>query len=89
MIFRFHHNRHGGHVRIGVFAASRPEVTFEKLGELTLRTDEWPDLRTLLHESPGFLAVHGRDEGGTIDVEAHAGGDTPDDPTLIRFGGPL
>jgi len=68
MIFRFHHNRHGAHVRIGVFAAKAPDLTFEKLGELTLRLEEWPALRALLHASPGFVGVHGRDEGGTIDV---------------------
>ena len=73
MIFRFHHNLHGGHMRVAVFAATRPEVTFEKLGELTMRAEEWPDLRALLHGSAGFLAVHGKDDGGTIDVEARAG----------------
>jgi len=70
MIFRFQHNQHGAHVRVGVFAAKAADRTFEKLGELTLGVGEWPDLRALLHDSPGFLAVHGRDDGGTIDVEA-------------------
>lgn len=80
MIFRFHHNRHGAHVRIGVFAAKAAGLTFDKLGDLTMRDDEWPDLRALLHRSPGFLDVHGRDEGGTIDVEMSARRD--DDPVF-------
>ena len=70
MIFRFHHNQHGAHVRVGVFAAKAPGLTFEKLGELTLGIGEWPELRAVLYRSPGFLTVAGKDEGGTIDVSS-------------------
>lgn len=66
MIFRFRYRVQGGHVHVAVFAARRPGVTFEKMGDLVTRVDEWPHFRALLVHLGG-----GDDRGdGVIDVEA-------------------
>jgi hypothetical protein len=66
MIFRFRHRLQGAHVGIAVFAAKAADLTFEKLGDLTLRADEWRHFRALL------VRGGGGDErpDGAIDVEA-------------------
>lgn len=64
MIFRFTERLHGEHHHVRVFAASVPDA-FEKIGELTMRPDEWQHFRSLLVQGGGG-SLH-RD--GAIDVE--------------------
>jgi len=41
MIFRVRYDTKGGHVHCRLFSAKRPNTTWMKCGEFTLRTDEF------------------------------------------------
>jgi hypothetical protein len=76
VIIRFVSSVVGVHVRTAVFTAAQPagvsvfahlpHAAFEKVGELTMRPDEWDHFRQLITRGPGDLELP---PDGTINVE--------------------
>ena len=48
MIFKFKHEKKGGHVHIHVFSAPRKDLTFALLGRLIMSEHEWHTFELLL-----------------------------------------
>lgn len=57
MTFRFTPHLKGAHVWVAVFVASGPDTTFEKMGDLTMRADEWARFRTMFKADPSLTGI--------------------------------